>query len=227
MSGIGLLNEGSLHSSLKEWYSTPDDILEVPVDGYVVDIVRGSLLVEIQTAGFHAIRTKLRKLLASHEVLLVHPIPLEKWIIKLPRDGESTPARRKSPKRGRVEDLFMEMVSIPRLFMDPNLSVEVLLTREEEVRSFHGRKGWRRNGWVVDERRLLEVVGRRTFREPRDWLELLPDGLGEFTTGDLAREMGIRRNLAQKFTYCMRRSDLLKNEGKRGRSNLYSVHAEK
>ena len=34
---IGTLNEGSLHAQLKEWYRRPGDLLEQPVDGYVVD----------------------------------------------------------------------------------------------------------------------------------------------------------------------------------------------
>ena len=46
---IGTLNEKSLHAALKEWYAKPEDLIEVPVDGFTVDIVRGDLLIEIQT----------------------------------------------------------------------------------------------------------------------------------------------------------------------------------
>ena len=42
---IGTLNEKALHSSLKEWYAQQGDRLEQSVDGYVIDIVRGDLLV--------------------------------------------------------------------------------------------------------------------------------------------------------------------------------------
>ena len=119
MSGIGLLNEKPLHSSLKAWYSIPGDLFEVPVEGSVIDIVRGRQLIEIQTGGFSSMRSKLAKLLPLHEVRLVHPIPREKWIIKLPESGEGIATRRKSPKIGRYEDAFREMVSIPELFLDP------------------------------------------------------------------------------------------------------------
>lgn len=228
MSRIGLLNERPLHSSLKEWYSSPGDLLEVPVEGFVVDIVRGSLLIEIQTGGFHSIRSKLQKLLPVHEIRLVYPIPLEKWILKVPDDG-GAPARRKSPRKGRIEDLFAEMVSFPDLLLDRNLSVEVLLTREEEVwryrggRGRSGGRGRRRRGWLVEERRLIEVVDGRLFSHPSQWLPLLPEGLDEFTTEDLAAELGIRRGLAQKMAYCLRRSEVIAQEGRKGRSYLYRL----
>lgn len=47
--GIGRLNEGPLHAALKRWCARPGDRLEAVVDGYVIDIVRADLLLEIQT----------------------------------------------------------------------------------------------------------------------------------------------------------------------------------
>ncbi len=49
---IGTLGEKSIHSSLKKWYSKPGDKFEVPFDGFIIDIVRGKLLIEIQTGNF-------------------------------------------------------------------------------------------------------------------------------------------------------------------------------
>jgi hypothetical protein len=81
MSGIGLLNEKALHASLKEWYALPGDRFEVPVDGFVIDIVRDDLLIEIQTRNFSAIKSKLTALVHSHRVRLIYPIVQEKWIL--------------------------------------------------------------------------------------------------------------------------------------------------
>ena len=111
MSGIGLLNEKPLHASLKEWYAQPGDRFEVAVEGFVIDIVRDALLLEIQTRNFAAIRSKLTSLARSHQIRLIYPIAQEKWIVKLDEDGTSVVNRRKSPKRGRVVDLFWEMES--------------------------------------------------------------------------------------------------------------------
>jgi hypothetical protein len=223
MSGIGLLNEKPLHASLKEWCAQPGDQFEVAVDGFVIDIVRGDLLLEIQTSSLASIKSKLRILARSHRVRLIYPIAQEKWIVKLARNDRGEVTRRKSPKRGRVEDLFWEMVSFPELLANPDLSLEVLIIKEEEVWRYEGRRRWRRRGWAVEERRLLEVVGQRLFEATADWRALLPKGLVEFTARDLSEAIGIRRALAQKMVYCLRKMGVIAQIGKEGRANLYRV----
>src|SRR5215204_5057459 len=178
MSGIGLLNEKPLHASLKQWYARPGDRIEVPVDGFVIDIIRDDLLIEIQTRNFASLKSKLTKLTRSHPVRLVYPILQEKWIVRLPTAGGGAAIRRKSPKKGRLEDLFWELVSIPQLLSNPNFSLEVLMIREEEMRRYDGkRKKWRRRGWVTEGRRLVDVLDRRLFTKSADWLAFVPNGL--------------------------------------------------
>lgn len=220
MSGIGLLNEKPLHASLKRWYARSGDRFEVPVDGFVIDIVRDDLLIEIQTGNFAAIKSKLNHLVRSHRVRLIYPIVHEKWIVRVANGGA---VRRKSPKRGRLENLFRELVSIPQLLSHPNFSLEVLMTREEELRRYAGKRAWRRRGWVIEGRRLLEVMDQRVFGETADWLRFLPDGLESFTTSDLATRMETRRDLAQKMAYCFREGKMIELIGKHGRANLYRV----
>jgi hypothetical protein len=224
MSGIGLLNEKPLHASLKKWCAQPGDQLEVTVDGFVIDIVRDDLLLEIQTGHFASVKSKLVELVRTYRTRLIYPIAQERWIVKRAKDSSGGVTRRKSPRKGRVEDLFWEMVSFPHLLVNPNFSLEVLLTREEEVRCYEGRRKRRRGGWVIEERRLLEVVDRRLFEEGADLRALLPDNAGEpFTTSDLAEALGIRRQLAQKMTYCLRKAGVIEFVGKRGRAHLYRV----
>jgi hypothetical protein len=248
MSRIGLLNEKPLHASLKQWYARPGDRFEVPVDGFFIDIVREDLLIEIQTRNLAAINSKLNRLTHSHQVRLIYPIVKEKWIVRSgstksaattstviksrnistqrPRerkDAEDTCVRRKSPKRGRLEDLFWELVSIPQLLSNPNFSLEVLMIREEEVRRYDRR---RRKGWVLEGRRLLEVVDQHVFTKPEDWLAFVPTELNSFTTVELATGLDTKRELAQKLAYCLRHSKMIELIGKRGRANLYRVATE-
>lgn len=223
MPGIGLLNEKPLHASLKQWYARPGDRFEVAVGGFVIDIVRDDLLVEIQTRNFAAIKRKLTLLTSLHQVRLIYPIVQERWIVRQSADRHGGVVRRKSPRRGRLEDLVRELVSIPQLLSNRNFSLEVLMIRAEEVRRHEGKRGWRRRGWVVDERRLLEVLDRRLFEGGADWLGLLPGGLESFTTRDLAMAMDSGRDLAQKLAYCLRRGGVIELIGKRGRDNLYRV----
>ena len=223
MASIGLLNEKPLHASLKEWYARPGDRFEVAVDGFVIDIVRDDLLMEIQTGNLAAIKSKLRNLTRSHRVRLIYPIAQEKWILKLAKADGGRMTRRRSPRRGRVEDLFWEMVSFPELLANPNFSLEVLLIREEEVRRYDGKRQWRRRGWVVEERRLLEVVEQRFYEEPADWRTFLPEDFVTFTARDLAEAIAVRDQLAQRIVYCLRKAGVIELLGKRGRANLYQV----
>ena len=221
MSRIGLLNEKALHASLKQWYARPGDRIEVAVSGFVIDIVRDDLLIEIQTGSFAAIRSKLTNLVQSHEVRLIYPIVQEKWIVRPATDDGRRVFRRRSPKRGRLEDLFWEMVSIPHLLPNRNFSLEALMIRAEEVRRYEGKRQWRRRGWGIEERRLLEVVDRRLFRNTADWRGLLPEGLESFTSADLATATDTGVTLAQKMAYCLRKASVIELIGKRGHANLY------
>ena len=223
MSGIGLLNEKPLHASLKEWYRQPGDLFEVPVDGFVIDIVRDDLLLEIQTANLASIKSKLKQLTGTHRIRVIYPIAKEKWIVRLAKQEGGAATRRKSPKRGRAEDLFWEMVSFPQLLANSNFSLEVLLITEEEVRRHDKKRNWRRRGWVTEERRLLDVVEQRLYEVPADWRTFLPEDLAEFTARELAETIGIRTPLAQKMVYCLRKVGTAELIGKRGRANLYRV----
>ena len=227
MNHIGELNEQPLHAALKAWYAGPDDQVEVSVDGgqrgYVIDIVQGDLLIEIQTGNFSSIKQKLHDLAKRHPMRLIYPIAAEKWLLKQPKGGSDGPRRRKSPKRGRVESVFAELVSFPQLLLEDNFSLEVVLIQEEEVRCYAGAKRWYKNGWVTVERRLLDVVAQRLFEIPSDMSALLPVGLPQkFTTLDLAKALNIPRRLAQKMAYCLRQMGEIIHVGKRGRSYLYS-----
>ncbi|HUV54163.1 MAG TPA: hypothetical protein VMW03_03050, partial [Candidatus Krumholzibacteriaceae bacterium] len=82
------MTEQSLHNQLKERYTGEDAVVEATVDGYVVDVVRDGLLIEVQTGNFSAIKDKLRDLLGNHRVRLVHPVPRIKWIIRLDGHGD-------------------------------------------------------------------------------------------------------------------------------------------
>jgi hypothetical protein len=225
-TGIGTRNEKPLHEALKRWYAQPGDSLEMPVDGFVVDIVRGSLLIEIQTRNFSAIKKKLEKLAVNHAVRLVYPIPYRKWIIKSAGNGKNQTSRRKSPKQGDFTEVFRELIRIPDLITHPHFSMELLLIEEEEVRHYDGVRGWRRGGWVTDEHRLLQVVDRLILNEPRDLSNFLPDTMIEpFSVADLAKAINKSRGLAQKMVYCLRSMGCLEAVGKKGNAILYSRQA--
>lgn len=218
---IGLLKENQLHASLKKWYSLPGDLFEATVDGYVIDILRNGQLIEIQTGSFSNIKKKLLVLTERHPVRLILPISKEKWIVKEYFKGELQ-KRRKSPQKGRFEDIFHEMIRIPQIAARPNFSFEAVLIQEEEIQVHDGKGSWRRKGWSIKDRRLLSVVERKEFTCINDYLDLLPPGLSSpFTVKELAAACGINTPLAKKTAYCLRHMGAINWTGKRGRAYLY------
>jgi hypothetical protein len=200
------------------------DELEVKVDDFIIDVLRGELLIEIQTGNFSAIKKKLAKLLRNNnQVRLVYPIAKLKWIVHVSRSGEFV-RRRKSPKKGKVTDLFYELVHAPSLIKDRNFSLEVLLIEEEEVRCNDGRGSWRRRGVSVKDRRLLNVFDRIVFESNQDFLEFLPKELDDhFTNKVLVSKLGISVTLAQKITYCLRKMGAISVAGKKRKELLFQV----
>jgi hypothetical protein len=216
--------ESSLHAALKTWYSKHGGHIEVPVEGYLVDITRGDLLIEIQTRNFSALRKKLNILLENHAVRLVHPIAVDKRIVRMSAIGNIPVSRRKSPKQGCLVDLFDELVHIGYLVPHPNFQVEVVFTHEEEIRRDDGRGSWRRNRVSIVDRRLIDIIRIQTLRYPDDYLSMLPARLTTpFTNNQLAEALKIRISLARKMSYTLRAMGLLTVEGKNGNKLLFQV----
>ncbi len=201
---IGTLNEKPLHASLKAWVAEPGDRFEVRIGRYVADIVRGSLLIEIQTGSTFPLKRKLHALLKHHAVHLVIPITRQKTIITLDEDGQVVSSR-KSPKRGELLDVFNQLVSLRELLGDANFSIAALLIHVEETRRPCTKRKRRWKDWEVYERRLIEVLDHVSFHHPGDFLAAIPSTLEEpFTTADLARAIGRPRRVAQQIAYCLR-----------------------
>jgi hypothetical protein len=215
--------ESSLHSELKKWYFLEGDDVEAKVDDFIVDIVRGDLLIEIQIANFSTIKPKLRRLLNDHRVRLVYPIPKVKWIIHRSKTKGEMFGRRKSPKKGRLPDLFNELIRIPNLLTKENLSVEVLMIEAEEVWCNDGKGSWRRRGASVEDRKLIRVFQRKVFEHPSDFLEILPKDLAHpFSNKDLAKSLAIPVNQSRKITYTLRKIGAISLVGKNRNEMLFA-----
>jgi len=228
MGSIGTLRESDLHAALKRHYARPSDQIEVAVDGYVIDIVRGGELIEIQTRHFAALKRKLLQLLETHRVRLIYPIAQAKWITRVKADGQTLIGRRKSPRRGALEDVFVELVSLPELMAHPHFTLEVVLIHEEEWRCPYsgrpraGRKRYRAREWRVCNRRLLNVIESIEFVAPSDFQRFIPVDLpAPFTSRELAEALQRPNYFAHKITYCLRKMGVLTVVGKRQRAWSY------
>lgn len=193
-----------MHAALKSIYAQPGDQFEVPLEGFVIDIRRPGLLIEIQTSSFRSMGNKFDRLLAAHQILLVHPIAVETYLL---RPGKKA---RKSPSKRSIYALFEELVSIPTLLDHPNLSLEIALVSVTKVqqRSARARRG--RGGFRTIDRELRSVVETRRFAGTSELAELLPADLPlEFTTADIASHAQVPRDVAQRMAFCFRALEVI------------------
>lgn len=227
-ASIGELNERSLHRALKRRYADRGGTIETVVGGYVADVLLGDRIVEIQTGSFSSLRRKLPRLLAEHPVTLVHPIARDRFIVRLePASTDTTDqgvptSRRRSPKHGSPFDVFHALTGIPTLLDHPNLTLDIVMVIDEDIRvPYQGRRRWRRN-WVSVDRRLLEVVETHTIEGMADLFAMVDAGLPEaFTSRDLSLAMQSSRRLGQRAAFCFRESGLSEVCGRRDRFLLY------
>ncbi len=222
---IGTLKESSLHAALKAHFAEPGDRSEVEVLGYFVDIFRADPagerdeVIEIQTGNFAAMRAKLRSLLDTHRVTVVYPLAEEKFILHVKDDAfgrESPLARRRSPKRGRIEEVLEELLYVYESALHPHFTLKVVFVREVQIRRDDGRGSWRRRGVSIVDRRLEAVLGERCFSGPSDYAQLLPSVLGEpFTVKELAAVSKLPSRTAGRMAYCLCKMDVIRMVGKK------------
>jgi hypothetical protein len=225
MPSIGVLGEGALHAAVKTLLTGPGDRLEVPIGRFVIDLVRADgELVEVQTGGFGPLGAKLDALLDQHRMRIVYPVAAERRIVRVDEHGEVLTTRR-SPKRATAAAVFDRLVAFPSLLLHPNLTIEVLLLREDHVRG-PSPTTTRRRTRDPGERRLVDLIDRITLRSPEDVVAVLPALPREpFTTRELAAVLGCGTLLAQRTLYCLRAIGIVEPAGKRGRAPLHVSRA--
>ena len=222
MAKIGMLNEGALHAALKEDYLGKTGLAEVPFGGFVADVVRDGVIYEVQTSSFSGLARKMSVLADLSPVVLVHPIPQSKHLVRVQDTETGEFTRRRSPKRGAIVHILRELVYLPEMLKHPNFAVEVVLTEEEEMQTFDPKARRGRGGWRRKDRHLLNVLERYRVQSADElWafvVEELPD---EFTTAHLAASMGQPKALAQQLAYCLRHLGAVEVCGKTGNALNY------
>ena len=132
--------------------------------------------------------------------------------------------KRRSPKKGELIDIADEIIHIPGLITHPNFSLEVVLTKEEEIRSADGRGSWRRKGISILDRKLLDIINRVNFDRPLDYLMLLPDSTpSAFTNRQLSQLMRKPIRKIRKLTYSFKKMGLLEVIGRQGNAQVFRI----
>lgn len=217
------MGESSLHIKLKDYFANQGAELEVNIGGCIIDARLNDLLIEIQIQNLFNLKPKLDLLLEEYKIRIIHPIALDKWIVYLPKDKNQPARKRKSPKHGQFEHLFEELVFISNYVTHKNFSIEAFLIIEEEIRNNDGNGSWRRKGWSIFDRKLVDIVDQLLLTQPDDYRQFIPKNTPRpFTTIELAHSLRLPKRIAYKLTYTLRTMQVIKKVGKKGRSILYS-----
>ena len=164
---------------------------------------------------------------------LVHPIARDRFIVRMehaPADAASPDvpaARRRSPKHGSPFDVFHALTGIPTLLDHPNLTLDIVMVIDEDIRvPYQGRRR-RRRDWISIDRRLLEVIETHTVERMADLFAMIDAELPDaFTSRDLCAAMHAPRRLGQRAAFCFREAGISEVCGRRDRFVLYRRNAE-
>lgn len=223
--GFGTLQEKTVHAVMKLYYEPDEDYHEVPVEGYIADIYTGNRIIEIQNGNFNRLRPKLEAFLPLYQVMVVLPIPHNKWVVWMEEETGALSKRHKSPVTGNVYHAFPELYKIKQYLGHPNLSFAFPLLDMDEYRLLNGWSKDRKRGSSRYDRMPLTLFDEVRIDRTEDFLQFVPYGLEEpFTVKEFAQAAGIRRELSGTVLPLLTYMRLLARAGKRGREYLYGVN---
>jgi hypothetical protein len=214
--------ETSLHRTLKERYAAGGSGRpEVVIDGFRVDAVdQAGRLIEVQSGALGPLCAKLRRLLPEYRIRIVKPVVLKRRVIRKSKPTGPVLRARQSPKRGKLFDVFDDLIGVVRVFPHANLEIEVLGITIDEVRI--PRRRW--PGYKVVDRCLIDIHEQTTVVASSDLWALVPpgcDGREPFTTQQLAQALERPLSFAQRVAYCLRLTGAARVIGKQGNRLIY------
>lgn len=226
--GIGTLAEKTLHAALKFYYEPHSSCHEIPVGGYVADILGEDGIIEIQTRGFGRLREKLAAFLPACRVTVVYPLPWKKRLCWLDGTTGEVLSRRRSPKVASVYEAFGELMRMVPMLTAPGLTIRILPLEIEEIRVRNPQKGRRprrlRKDWVLEDRIPLSAGEEVVLECPADYIQFVPVELSDgFTVKAFAKAAAIPERLASITVSVLYRIGVLRRCGKEGNAYRYAV----
>lgn len=222
--GIGTLSERNVHAVLKKYFEPENDAQEVKIGNFVADIAGENGIIEIQTRGFYRLIKKLDCFLEYTNVTVVYPIVARKYVCWTDKETGEIKERRRSPKKGSIYDAFDELVSIKYALQNPRFTFVAVMIEAEDIRLLDGYGKDKKKGSTKIDRVPTDIIDEYRFEVPYDYIMLIPPEIeGQFTSKELARAAGIKRELAAKTLNVLSYIGAVKKVGSKGRENLYTV----
>ena len=226
--GIGTLGEKTLHAVIKHTLEPDEKQHEIKIGRFYADIVNGENIIEVQTRGFNSLRKKLAYFLEKHVVTVVYPIAQTKWIVWInPDTGEAT-KKRKSPKVGKMYEIFDELYKIKPFLTHPNLRMKLLFFDITEYRNLNGWSHDKKKGSSRYDRIPQSLNSIINVENVNEYRKLIPENLPEiFTAKDFKRLSGLSLCGAQISMNVLKHIGTVIQQGKKGNALLYVKNPNK
>ncbi len=219
-SGIGTLNEKSVHSALKNYYSDDFDH-EARIGGFYADIVSENGIIEIQTANWSKLNRKLEVMLEACHVTVVYPFEKRvKTSSASDRTGELIREGNFRTSRD-LTNFFLELYRIKRFLTNPNLTVCIAELEIERV-NFVSEKTGRRRGRGQFSKTPRSLIREIYLEKPEDYRIFLPDKLpSEFTVREF--DELVKPTEGKIMLEILGYAGIIERFGKNGNSELYRM----
>ncbi|WP_289285331.1 hypothetical protein [Parablautia intestinalis] len=223
-SGIGTLKEKTVHAVLKDYYASGREMQEISLDGYVADIYTGTEIIEIQTANFNRMRSKLDKFLPKYPVTIVYPIPKIKYLVWMDEETGECSKPRKSTVKGSVYRAFYELYKIKPYLANPNLHLCFPFLELEEYRLLNGWSQDKKRGSCRYDRIPKALLGEMRFDQLKDYTQLIPPYLAEpFTVVEFGKAVKEQKQIAGMVLHILNYLKVIERCENRGRSYTYRI----
>jgi len=217
--GIGTLSEKTVHAVLKEYYGGGEENKEIPLGGFVADVVSEDGVIEIQTRALYRLERKLEALLPLCRVTVVYPIEARKYLLDIDPDSGELISKRLSPKRVKIWHGIAELYGIRKFLGDENLTVRfpVLTVEETRIRAVEKK----RRADKIDKL-PADMTEEVVIRRKEDIAALLPEKLPDgFTSAEFAKLCRINADTAGKCIRVLSVMGIITECGKQGRCKLW------
>lgn len=222
--GIGTLREKTIHSVLKYYYAPKECYHEHKIGSYVADILLDGEIYEIQTRSFNTMRKKLDFFLKDYDVTIVYPIAATKWLRWIDMETGELSNPRKSPKKGSIYQIIMELYKIKQYLNNSRLHFILCFIDVEESRLLNGWSKDGKKGSTRNDGMPLALVDEVRINFPQDYRIFLPSDLPEhFTSKDYKKLTKTSTNQSCTILNILFYLGLIKRIGKKGNSFIYEV----
>ncbi len=218
-STIGTLNEKTIHNTLKNYYS--EEIShEAKIGDFYADAICENGIVEVQTANFLRLKSKLSKMLRACHVTVVYPFEriVHNYSIN-EQTGEIISSS--TITNNSYSKFFLELYRIKAFLTNPNLTICIAQLEINKKIYYKDNRRIRYKG-IPKDKMPIRYIKEIRLDSKEDYMQFIPDGLPvQFTKKDLgklckATDPSIMLEILEYV-------GAVKRVGKKGSATLYSV----